>query len=228
MLSMEANQRFTARSTLTSMRPWPPSICNVRRHVKVTSDHGVLGRQHGSSWIATLRKPAAVPQTCRYRPAGRQEATVCAAGLNGVPQAEKKQKIVFVSAEVSPWSKTGGLGDVVGGLPVALAKRGHQCISIAPRCAVPNGYLHSSYLSFLTYGVNCPTKQLARCTSADVQCNPLAKGHIVKMNCLPGKSHRWDTSIHIQLKRKYEHGKMQGQHARFHPVQSQGDMLICR
>jgi granule-bound starch synthase len=41
--------------------------------------------------------------------------------------------VVFVSAEVSPWSKTGGLGDVVGGLPVELAKRGHKVITIAPR-----------------------------------------------------------------------------------------------
>ena len=31
---------------------------------------------------------------------------------------------VFVSAEVSPWSKTGGLGDVLGGLPAALAVSG--------------------------------------------------------------------------------------------------------
>lgn len=29
--------------------------------------------------------------------------------------------IVLVSAEVGPWSKTGGLGDVLGGLPPALA-----------------------------------------------------------------------------------------------------------
>lgn len=42
-------------------------------------------------------------------------------------------KIVFISTEVSPWSKTGGLGDVVGSLPVELAKRGHKVMSISPR-----------------------------------------------------------------------------------------------
>ena len=41
--------------------------------------------------------------------------------------------IVFVSSEVSPWSKTGGLGDVVGSLPIELAKRGHKVFTIAPR-----------------------------------------------------------------------------------------------
>ncbi|GMH43688.1 hypothetical protein BSKO_11610 [Bryopsis sp. KO-2023] len=41
--------------------------------------------------------------------------------------------LVFVSAEVTPWSKTGGLGDVIGGLPIELAKKGHKVMTIAPR-----------------------------------------------------------------------------------------------
>lgn len=36
---------------------------------------------------------------------------VCGVGMN----------VVFVSSEVAPWSKTGGLGDVIGGLPPAMA-----------------------------------------------------------------------------------------------------------
>ena len=52
-------------------------------------------------------------------------------------QAETPLDIVFVSSEVAPWSKTGGLGDVVGSLPIALAARGHRVMVVAPRCAAP-------------------------------------------------------------------------------------------
>lgn len=38
---------------------------------------------------------------------------------------EKGMSVIFIGAEVGPWSKTGGLGDVLGGLPPALAVSSH-------------------------------------------------------------------------------------------------------
>jgi granule-bound starch synthase len=53
--------------------------------------------------------------------------------LRGGGEADPKLQIVFVSAEIAPWSITGGLGAVCDGLPRALAKAGHRVMSIAPR-----------------------------------------------------------------------------------------------
>lgn len=55
-----------------------------------------------------------------HRPSG---TIVCGKGMN----------LVFVSTEVGPWSKTGGLGDVLGGLPPAMAAIGHRVMTVAPR-----------------------------------------------------------------------------------------------
>jgi starch synthase len=49
---------------------------------------------------------------------------------------ENVMNIVMVGAECAPWSKTGGLGDVMGALPKALARRGHRVMVVAPRYAV--------------------------------------------------------------------------------------------
>ncbi|KAF0929733.1 hypothetical protein E2562_024425 [Oryza meyeriana var. granulata] len=40
--------------------------------------------------------------------------------------------IILVAAECAPWSKTGGLGDVAGALPKALARRGHRVMVVVP------------------------------------------------------------------------------------------------
>jgi len=41
-------------------------------------------------------------------------------------------RILFISSEVAPFSKTGGLGDVAGALPAALARRGHEVKVVTP------------------------------------------------------------------------------------------------
>eukprot|EP00899_Mesostigma_viride_P010164 jgi/Mesvir1/19149/Mv01172-RA.1 len=46
---------------------------------------------------------------------------------------EHVMNVVVVASECAPWSKTGGLGDVVGALPKALSKRGHRVMCISPR-----------------------------------------------------------------------------------------------
>jgi starch synthase len=48
-------------------------------------------------------------------------------------------KVVMVGSECAPWSKTGGLGDVMGALPKALAKRGHRVMVVVPRYAAYEG-----------------------------------------------------------------------------------------
>ena len=44
-------------------------------------------------------------------------------------------KLLFVASEAVPYVKTGGLGDVIGALPRALAGRGHDVLVILPRYA---------------------------------------------------------------------------------------------
>jgi starch synthase len=42
-------------------------------------------------------------------------------------------RILMVASEAIPWAKTGGLADVLGALPLALAKLGHQVDVFVPR-----------------------------------------------------------------------------------------------
>ncbi|GAV75110.1 Glycos_transf_1 domain-containing protein/Glyco_transf_5 domain-containing protein [Cephalotus follicularis] len=77
--------------------------------------------QMRSNVKALAKKAANKGQTnADERPSGK---IVCSKGMD----------IVFVAAEVGPWSKTGGLGDVLGGLPPAMAAQGHRVMTVSPR-----------------------------------------------------------------------------------------------
>lgn len=52
---------------------------------------------------------------------------------------DKKLKILYVSAEMSPFAKTGGLADVAGSLPKALAEMGHDIRVVMPKYRLIKG-----------------------------------------------------------------------------------------
>ncbi|XP_039144704.1 soluble starch synthase 2-2, chloroplastic/amyloplastic isoform X1 [Dioscorea cayenensis subsp. rotundata] len=59
-------------------------------------------------------------------PEQEKEESLPLAGVNVM-------NVIIVAAECAPWSKTGGLGDVAGALPKALARRGHRVMVVVPR-----------------------------------------------------------------------------------------------
>ncbi|THU73775.1 hypothetical protein C4D60_Mb04t26410 [Musa balbisiana] len=80
----------------------------------------VDSRQMQLTAKATSRQARRGTRHANHRP---WAIVVCGSGMN----------LVFVGAEVAPWSKTGGLGDVLGGLPPAMAANGHRVMTVAPR-----------------------------------------------------------------------------------------------
>ncbi|KAI3432810.1 hypothetical protein D9Q98_010393 [Chlorella vulgaris] len=59
--------------------------------------------------------------------------------MSALCSVSHKLKVVFVAAECSPWSKVGGLADVLAALPPALAARGHEVMTIVPQYAPYDG-----------------------------------------------------------------------------------------
>eukprot|EP00897_Mesotaenium_endlicherianum_P006336 jgi/Mesen1/5730/ME000029S05040 len=96
---------------------------------KVRSFDGlsVSGKIRGSASSSScdlLRQ--SVSKVVKVARGGSKAVVMCEQHIPGM-------KLVFVSTEVAPWSKTGGLGDVLGGLPPALAALGHRVMTVAPR-----------------------------------------------------------------------------------------------
>ncbi len=67
----------------------------------------------------------------------------------------------MVASEVAPWAKTGGLADVLGGLPAALARLGHRVTIVLPRYrAIEGSAISSSPISSSAIGAADATVEL--------------------------------------------------------------------
>ncbi|KAL6753249.1 hypothetical protein V8C86DRAFT_3019499 [Haematococcus lacustris] len=62
--------------------------------------------------------------------------------------SRQQLQVVFVASEVAPWSKTGGLADVMSALPAALVARGHRVMTVSPR--------YSNYHNAVDTGLEAP------------------------------------------------------------------------
>jgi Starch synthase catalytic domain len=92
-----------------------------------------LGRRIMSKSVYLSSVPRVKSVCCKRKPF--RCSAIAQPAAPATAKTDNPLTLCFVAAEVSPWSKTGGLGDVVGGLPIELAKRGHRVMSVAPRCA---------------------------------------------------------------------------------------------
>lgn len=72
-------------------------------------------------------------------------------------------KVILVSAEMAPWSKTGGLGDVLGGLPPALVANGHRTMVITPRYDQYKDAWDTSVLAEIKVGDKYETVRFFHC-----------------------------------------------------------------
>jgi hypothetical protein len=103
---------------------------------------------------------------------------VCSAVAAGSDvKAEKPLNVVFVSAEVAPWSKTGGLGDVVRALPgpggSGAARDGLKTVVVGGSAHHPSSGAHAA-----------PSPSLG-CPRARQERQTIGRAHMHALVCAP-------------------------------------------
>ncbi|RLN13601.1 granule-bound starch synthase precursor [Panicum miliaceum] len=119
---------------------------------------GLRGPRASAGTLSVRTSARAAPRQQSRRPqrgGGRfPSLVVCAAaGMN----------VVFVGAEMAPWSKTGGLGDVLGGLPPAMAANGHRVMVVSPRYDQYKDAWDTSVVSEIKMGDRYETVRFFHC-----------------------------------------------------------------
>jgi starch synthase len=88
-------------------------------HVAPSTEHGALSTQHSA------------PSTKRAAPSTRRAAPTTSIEPSGA--RGNRLRVLMVTSEAHPFAKTGGLAEVAGALPAALAHLGHAVSVVLPR-----------------------------------------------------------------------------------------------
>merc|ERR1719324_1549569 len=127
-------------STNVSAKPQPAGPPKVEAW-KTTPGIGGAAQMYASMASGALDAADPSKKVPREGPAAVAVARSIAAGKAAVMKngklptttISKKYQIVLVSGELGPYSKTGGLGEAMDGLSIALAALGHRVMVVTPR-----------------------------------------------------------------------------------------------
>ncbi|KAL4439933.1 hypothetical protein ABPG75_002934 [Micractinium tetrahymenae] len=117
-----AHARSAVSSLQSSLQSSAAAIMGRLR--KQTEAQLQVLREQGVDLQTAVAEPGASQQQQQGQQQSRQQRR---------PANPHAMNVVMVGAECAPWSKTGGLGDVMQALPKALAARGHRVMVVAPR-----------------------------------------------------------------------------------------------
>ncbi|OGI12376.1 MAG: starch synthase [Candidatus Margulisbacteria bacterium GWF2_35_9] len=93
-------------------------------------------------------------------------------------------KILFLSSEVIPFAKTGGLADVAGALPKALSKIGHDVVVVMPRYRQVNKEKYNLQLALTDLVVEVGDKQINGAAFSSVIPDSKTKVYFIENNDL--------------------------------------------
>jgi len=142
--AMPTTSKYAGSATMTQAAP--TSVLNIVSGKPVAAGE-VASSAHTTSSVGPARGyakaagavlPSSAPKigppaVAVGRAMAEGRPAVSMAGGKFITTISKKFQIVFVTSEVAPFSKTGGLGEAMDGLPIALAALGHRCMVISPR-----------------------------------------------------------------------------------------------
>ncbi|XP_059293972.1 granule-bound starch synthase 2, chloroplastic/amyloplastic [Lycium ferocissimum] len=133
-----------SRSSITGSSQTSSTVTSAKRTLNVPREASKSSQQKIQSYVPSFLQESSAQSYLEQKSDNLEGSSAEKANTETEDPVDVDEKppplagtnvmnIILVAAECAPWSKTGGLGDVAGALPKALARRGHRVMVVAPR-----------------------------------------------------------------------------------------------